>query len=62
MAQTVGYVMAAAGPFAFGGLRGFTGNWAIALLALGAVLVADALAGLAAGRLGYVGGDTHPSC
>jgi CP family cyanate transporter-like MFS transporter len=62
MAQTVGYLMAAAGPFAFGGLRGLTGNWAAALLALGAVLVADGLAGLAAGRLGYVGGDPHPSC
>jgi CP family cyanate transporter-like MFS transporter len=55
MAQTVGYLLAAAGPFAFGALRGLTGGWTAALLVLGAVLVLDTLAGLAAGRLRYVG-------
>lgn len=58
MAQTVGYLLAALGPFAFGGLRGLTGGWTPALLVLGAVLVLDTLAGLAAGRLRYVGATT----
>ena len=59
MAQTVGYLLAAAGPFAFGALRGLTGGWTVALLLLGAVLVGDVLAGLAAGRRRYVG--TRPT-
>jgi CP family cyanate transporter-like MFS transporter len=50
MAQTVGYLMAALGPFAFGGLRAVTGGWTVPLLLLGLVLVGDLLAGLAAGR------------
>jgi CP family cyanate transporter-like MFS transporter len=55
MAQSFGYLMAAAGPFAFGALRGLTGGWTAALLVLGVVLVLDVLAGLAAGRLRFVG-------
>jgi CP family cyanate transporter-like MFS transporter len=55
MAQTVGYLLAAAGPFAFGALHALTGGWTAAMLLLGAVLVLDVLAGLAAGRLGHVG-------
>jgi MFS transporter, CP family, cyanate transporter len=55
MAQTVGYLLAATGPFAAGALRGLTGSWTAPLLLIGAVLVGDVLAGMAAGRLRYVG-------
>ncbi|HEV7826400.1 MAG TPA: MFS transporter [Mycobacteriales bacterium] len=55
MAQTVGYLMAALGPFAFGVLRGVTGGWTVPMMLLGLVLVGDVLAGLAAGRARTVG-------
>jgi CP family cyanate transporter-like MFS transporter len=55
MAQTVGYLLAAVGPFGFGVLRGVTGGWTAPLLLVGGVLVADIVTGLAAGRTGHVG-------
>ncbi len=50
MAQSVGYVVAAAGPFAFGALHDATGGWSMPALLLGAVLVVQGVAGVLAGR------------
>lgn len=50
MAQSVGYVVAAAGPFAFGALHDLTGGWSMPALLLGAVLVVQGVAGVLAGR------------
>lgn len=56
MAQTFGYVLAAAGPFAVGGLRAATGSWTAALMVLVALTCAQLFVGLDAGRRGHVGG------
>jgi MFS transporter, CP family, cyanate transporter len=50
MAQSVGYVVAAAGPFAFGALHDATGGWSVPALLLGAVLLVQGAAGVLAGR------------
>ncbi|WP_083452863.1 CynX/NimT family MFS transporter [Mycolicibacterium goodii] len=50
MAQSGGYVLAAAGPVALGLLHDLTGSWTIALGALGLVLIPQTLAGLVAAR------------
>jgi MFS transporter, CP family, cyanate transporter len=50
MAQSVGYVLAAAGPFAVGALRDITGGWTIPLLLLVALLAVQGTAGVLAGR------------
>jgi CP family cyanate transporter-like MFS transporter len=50
MAQTVGYVLAAAGPFAVGALHDVTGGWTVPLLLLLALLVIQGTAGVLAGR------------
>ena len=50
MAQTVGYLVAAAGPLAVGVLRDATGGWTAPLVFLLAVLVPLLVAGMAAGR------------
>lgn len=55
MAQAVGYLIAAAGPVAFGLLFDFTRGWTVPLLFLVLVLVCKVIAGLGAGRPGYVG-------
>jgi len=55
MAQTVGYLLAAAGPLALGVLHDLTGAWAIGLALLVALVAVQAVAGLGAGRPGYVG-------
>ncbi len=55
MAQTVGYLLAAAGPLALGVLHDLTGAWAIGLALLVALVAVQAVAGLGAGRSGYVG-------
>lgn len=49
MAQSVGYLISAAGPFAFGVLRGATGDWTVSMLVLVGLL------GLLTG-LGWVAG------
>lgn len=50
MAQTVGYVVAAAGPLLVGALRDATGSWTPSLLLLLGLLVPQLLVGLPAGR------------
>jgi CP family cyanate transporter-like MFS transporter len=55
MSQTVGYVLAAAGPFAVGALHDVTGGWTAPLLLLLALLVVQGTAGVLAGRDRLVG-------
>ena len=50
MAQSVGYVLAAAGPFAVGVVHDATGGWTGPLLLLLGLLVVQAAAGVLAGR------------
>jgi MFS transporter, CP family, cyanate transporter len=50
MSQSVGYVLAAAGPFAVGALRDMTGGWTVPLLLLLALLAVQGTAGVLAGR------------
>jgi CP family cyanate transporter-like MFS transporter len=50
MAQSAGYVLAAAGPFAMGLLHDLTAGWTAPLLMLLALLVVQAVAGVLAGR------------
>lgn len=56
MAQSVGYLVAAAGPPIFGWLRDVSGGWTIPLWFLVAVLAGKLAAGLPAGRRVEVGG------
>jgi CP family cyanate transporter-like MFS transporter len=55
MAQTVGYLLAAVGPFLFGLLRDTTHAWTVPLALLFAVAVCLLLTGLGAARDAYVG-------
>ena len=48
--QSIGYLLAAAGPITIGALHDATGSWTVPLLLLTALLVPQALTGLAAGR------------
>ncbi len=50
MAQGIGYLVAAAGAFATGVLREVSGGWALPLLVLLALVLAELVAGLGAGR------------
>jgi CP family cyanate transporter-like MFS transporter len=50
MAQTVGYLLAAAGPTALGLAHDLTGGWTVPLAALGGVTVVILLVGIGAGR------------
>ena len=54
MAQGVGYLIAASGPFVVGALHGITSSWTLPLLVLLGVLVPMTLAGFVAGREGQV--------
>jgi CP family cyanate transporter-like MFS transporter len=54
MAQSVGYLLAASGPFLFGVLHDLTRSWSLPLAALFAVAVGLLFAGLGAGRDAYV--------
>ena len=54
MAQSVGYLLAAAGPAAFGALHDVTGGWRIPLAFLGVVLAGKVWSGVKAGRPGQV--------
>ncbi|WP_131737275.1 CynX/NimT family MFS transporter [Actinomadura roseirufa] len=61
MAQTGGYLLAAAGPFAVGVLHGATGAWDVPLVLLLVLVVPEAVFGLLAARPGFVrpvGGET----
>jgi CP family cyanate transporter-like MFS transporter len=61
MAQCFGYLLAAAGPAALGALHDLSGGWTVPVLALLAVLVPQALCGVAAARDRYVSGRPAPS-
>lgn len=50
MAQSIGYLLSASGPFAFGVLRGATGAWTVSMLTLAGLLVLLAALGWVAGR------------
>ncbi|MGV9797247.1 CynX/NimT family MFS transporter [Mycobacterium sp. NPDC003449] len=50
MAQSMGYLLAAAGPLILGVLHDLTGSWTVATAALSTVLIPQALAALIAGR------------
>lgn len=52
--QSVGYLIAAVGPFAVGFLHDATAGWVVPVLFLLAVLVPQLIAGLAAGRNRYI--------
>lgn len=54
MSQSVGYVIAALGPVAFGGLHSITGDWLASLALVLAVLVGLTVVGVFAGRDRYV--------
>ncbi len=54
MAQGVGYLVGASGPFLFGILHGATGGWTLSLTLLGAVIVAEMALGWIAGRPRFV--------
>ena len=59
MAQSVGYLVAASGPVAFGFLRDETGSWTPSLLMLLATALALGAAGLGAGRPAHVAPRQH---
>jgi MFS transporter, CP family, cyanate transporter len=50
MAQSIGYLISAVGPFAFGVLRGATGAWTVSMLVLVGLLVLLTALGWLAGR------------
>ncbi|MBY8848014.1 MFS transporter [Saccharothrix sp. MB29] len=50
MAQSIGYLISASGPFAFGVLRGVTGTWTVSMLLLVVLLVLLTVLGCVAGR------------
>ena len=54
MSQSVGYVIAALGPVAFGTLHSLTGDWIASLALVLAVLAALTVVGVFAGRDRYV--------
>jgi MFS transporter, CP family, cyanate transporter len=55
MAQSVGYLLAAGGPFLFGLLRDVTGGWKVPLALLLAVTMCLLIAGIGAARDAHVG-------
>jgi MFS transporter, CP family, cyanate transporter len=55
MAQSVGYLLSAAGPFLFGVLRDATGTWNVPLVLLLAITACLLIAGLGAARDAHVG-------
>ncbi|HJQ45489.1 MAG TPA: MFS transporter [Amycolatopsis sp.] len=54
MAQGIGYLFAAAGPFVFGLLHDVTGTWTVPFVMLAVVSAGQMLFGFLAGRPGYV--------
>jgi CP family cyanate transporter-like MFS transporter len=61
MAQSVGYLLAAAGPFLFGVLHDLTQSWSLPLALILAVVVGLFFAGVGAGRDAYVNPERRPS-
>ena len=61
MAQSVGYLVAAVGPFAFGAIHDLSGGWTLPLLSLAVVLVAKVTAGLPAARNEQLSHSPPPS-
>jgi CP family cyanate transporter-like MFS transporter len=59
MAQSVGYLLAASGPFLFGVLRDATGAWKVPLVLLLAITVCLLIAGLGAARDAHVRASTR---
>jgi MFS transporter, CP family, cyanate transporter len=59
MAQSVGYLLSAAGPFLFGVLRDATGAWKVPLALLLAITVCLLIAGLGAARDAHVHTSTR---
>jgi len=55
MAQSVGYLLAAGGPFLFGVLRDVTGAWKVPLALLLTVTICLLIAGIGAARAAHVG-------
>jgi MFS transporter, CP family, cyanate transporter len=60
LAQGVGYLVAASGPFLIGVLRDATGSWTPPLLVLLGLLVPQVVCGLVAGRPGHVDAPAAP--
>src|SRR5215210_4610955 len=58
MAQSVGYLLAAAGPFLFGVLRDVTGAWTVPLALLLTVTICLLIAGIGAARDAHVGASS----
>ncbi|QTX05100.1 MFS transporter [Agromyces archimandritae] len=56
--QSIGYIIAAAGPMLTGGLHDLTGGWTGPLVMLGSACIASALAGLVISRPRYFEDDT----
>ncbi len=56
MAQSVGYLIAACGPIAIGGVHSATGSWTVPLLIVAAIGMAEAVFGVLAGRDRYIAG------
>ncbi|PKV90947.1 CP family cyanate transporter-like MFS transporter [Amycolatopsis echigonensis] len=54
MAQGIGYLLAAVGPFVFGLLHDATGGWTVSLIVLLAVMVTQMIFGALAGRRRFV--------
>ena len=54
MTQSVGYLIAAIGPLAFGLLHSVTGGWTVSLVALLAILIAEVIIGWLVGRARFV--------
>jgi CP family cyanate transporter-like MFS transporter len=54
MAQSIGYLIAAAGPALFGWIHDLTGGWSAPLVFLGVVLAGKVAVGVRAGRSGLV--------
>ena len=50
MAQSVGYTVAAAGPFVMGALHDLTGGWTVPLVVLLVLFVPQGIVGVLAGR------------
>jgi MFS transporter, CP family, cyanate transporter len=59
--QSIGYLLAAAGPLAMGALHDATGSWTASILVLIVLIAAQALTGAEAGRARVLRGRTAPA-
>jgi CP family cyanate transporter-like MFS transporter len=59
--QSVGYLIAAVGPFGMGALFDLTGGWTVPLWALTALVVPQLVTGLMAARPAYLEDQVHPT-